>query len=341
MPARTGCCYFNLQKLDPATGNIIWKTSIYGSASHASTIPPHTTRIESLIGTNDVIVGLSNGDLVRVDSTGAEVWYLSGYHSGGGGSVTSGTRGFDIDSSGNIIVGFSTSGYRALDQSGATLWSGGVGPNDVGNIRCFPSGNTAIVGARSSLTTPVGFYNVDTTTGAKTLLAGATGTVGEVQAADVNNLFLDDKRNVAATIQRDGSTGNLVTTFPGTFASKNVRALPNGEYIACSSDTIQYTDSSGVAHFSLTGVGGYTFGVGSMADCTFTSSGGSGYTMNFYYVGFKAGGGIEPSIFAVDSSGNFLWCQQWGIPGAASDAGGCCISDDGYLYVSGKANHGN
>lgn len=135
MGARSICCQYNLAKLDPVTGSIIWQRLIRGDAS---TRLPQITRVEPLRGTNDIIVGVASASsstystISRVDtSVGAQVWNYAGSSSLPKPYPFGATaRYFGSQSAAYATISTMTgnsgsggTGFAGLDYNGNFLWA--------------------------------------------------------------------------------------------------------------------------------------------------------------------------------------------------------------------------
>lgn len=134
MPGRTGCCRYNLAKLDPATGAIISTAMIHGDRTRDF---PAIREIEVLKGTNDLLCHVdannaNNQSLVRVSTGNTPVDLLQSWFYLGltplTSSLTAGlvSRYFGTDGTNIVLVKGAvgaTAGLVGLDYSGNVVWS--------------------------------------------------------------------------------------------------------------------------------------------------------------------------------------------------------------------------
>lgn len=323
MTARPCCCskpYYNLCKIHPATGAIIWRALVPGNGIGN----PNAYRIEPLRGTNDVIVEIGNtggGTLCRVDSTGVQQWWLSGY---GDGSMAG--RTFGVSSGGTIVAKYNTGNtVRGLNGSGSTVWT----TTFVGTVGgCCAAGSYAIVSERPGITY---FNRLTASSGA---VAWRLAHSGSIHAIDSSNGFIDlNSGGFAGTVGRyDSNTNALLASA----ANGDVSASSGGSgYAFGSLNAVRGTLGTSLAsNFFLSSVSGASLsGRGGGPNCVDASR---------YYFGtsqLTGTGGVHFNLYAVTSSGSLVWIQKWGGVGYSGSVHGLCISDDGYLYASGNYIH--
>lgn len=327
-PCSCGCTGpYNLMKINPATGAIIWKAFV--PADNSNPTGQQLVRCEAYHGTNDIIVMAYTVGLCRVDSTGSQQWYKSV----NGNSVlppSNMSRPFDVDGAGRIICLNMTGGTQALDGSSSVLWTrASFAPT---SFRC--GSNYTYTGVGVGLGSFV-VKKLDNTSSGTDIWTSATvfsnPTIRAINS--INDYFIDtDSLNRI----RDNSGAPFSTL---AWSPESTRFGPNGYADAeASAQRARATDGSGNTLWSLTGIGGTLFG-STLYDCC--TDGAYGYgSVGYYFAGAQltGTGGTKFNIFKTDISGNLLWTQQYGASPNSTTVSGLCLSDDGYLYAAGGYN---
>lgn len=317
------CCgHYNLLKIDPSTGAIVWSTLVPGPPSGG--MPnPDAYRVCALKGTNDVMVSNGYQTLSRVDSTGSQVWHYDSLSPGYGNIFAVDGTNSAIIAIGNAFGGGDT--ISGLSYSGSVNWSGTTtsldfpGGSSFDGVACgggkfVGSAGGAQFGATTAPSVLWGFDTSFTGFGDGVSGAGLFLARAGVMAMDSGGGFVD------SVAKYDAATGILISSA----------TLPNaqfgaGGYTSVFSGTFLGTGGTGVTpSTTVTSISGHA--LASLRDSCSESG------PNYYFTGALISG--IGDIFKVDASGSLIWAQTYNTIGAAT-ATGMCISDDGYLYVAG------
>jgi len=319
---------YNVMKIDPSNGSIIWTSLAVGTSPGAK----RAFRVLPLTGTNDVMVSCDVNAICRMDSTGAEIWHYDDQFS------DPARRTFSVDTSLGRIIGLNvypanfsfSQGFYSIDFSGVIDWkmsyTGSVAINNVMSV--VAAGGIAIFCTNETF----GQY-----------FGVATATIPQLFTNSVTTLYSTPTPGIFAYCCFDGS-GNAVATNAtvvpstgvGTFFSPATNNLNiqsgGGKFSANSPNAISapplFRGGSSLPLLSGTGPGaiGTSTTNPTVSDTCCDSA-------QYYFVTSPMAG--LGNIIALDSSFNLVWSQTYG-PTSSHNPTGCCISDDGYLYVCGN-----
>jgi hypothetical protein len=303
---KCGCCQgpWNVMKIDPSNGNILWKVAVGTSANALS--------IEPLSGTNDVLVPTSDKQLFRINSSGVATNLLSGL------SQTIGFRQFDSDGTYIVYIDGAGTAVKAIDYSGTAKWS---------NSSVTSSGTTVRYGGGKFVTGKLSgnqlTYGLFPSTGGVSWTYTQTGSGPPFFLDWDGSTYLMDVRSTGSYAQSLRSTvnGNVIIST-NTFPVWGVARWCGTKWLAqtklTTGDNLTLSGSAILSGLSIADVAGSTTNnqfFGAYAAKSFVSG--------HYY-----------SIFAVNSSGTSLWNQLYSSTN--NQCTGCCLGNDGYLYVSGQ-----
>ncbi len=160
MPAGGCCCAINLQKMDPATGGVIWAKNI-GTTIY---------RLENLPGTNDIIANV-DGLITRIDDAGAVVWQYATYAVNTYYTGDRINRGFAVGTDTPLIVFISGATLTAIDYSGVFVWQFAL----PGPAQAPFTGTTVVPVGSDYMGNGVQIHVDKVYTGYQTTIAGALG----------------------------------------------------------------------------------------------------------------------------------------------------------------------
>lgn len=316
------CCgpvpvtYFNLMKLNPATGAVVWRAFVPGNGVGT----PGIGQIEALHGTNDIVARVDNtggSTLCRVDSTGVQQWFLTGYPTAGGGP-----NQFGVSSAGAIVARLATGNdVRGLNGSGATLWT----TTFVGTVlNVCVNGTYAIVGENTG---PSWSNRITASSGA---VAWRLASVGPYVVDNANGFLSLSGGSLA---RFDSTTNGLLASTPG--APPSSFSFGGSGYSLGSTNSVRGTAGTSLTSaFFLSSISGASLtGKGNGPNCNDSSR---------YYFGtseLTGTGSVKFNIYAVNSSGTLVWIQKWGGTGFVGSVFGMCVADDGFIYASGNYIH--
>lgn len=360
------CCEYNLVRLDPATGNLIWRAYIAGDGTYDPT-QNQVWEIEPLHGTSDMMVLVTDGlqtsvisgvtvskcSLCRVDSTGAQIWYVNTtpYYqpnaTPGMGRIcgTDGTR---------VIFTGEHSGVpnslAAYDYSGSFVWGVHPSPINVGTSQSIAVSSNRTLFATPSLGGNQDRTFTNSTGGAFNFSVPGFTTLGNQPLAidQSANQYWSAKNELAT----DASNGvsNIYQISPTASGPNQTYTVlhtggPLADHARWGPNAIPYTEkfhlggtqgAIGVTSFSLSSVWSTTTVSGeawlSPNDCDSDSS-------SYYFSNGNTSVGATFHAMSFDGSGNLQWAKRVFriLAGDVASAGNAiALADTGELYVGGN-----